>query len=440
MICKQHLHLSAVSCPCSKRIACPIHAHLSCECPFGSRKLLYRHSISDLCAISRNLGKEYSGFIEDISAVSSFPPVVPSTSADAKVDDENTRLVSTKSRRTSSTNKRGSQSGSKRRREEISAVPIVDNSFSEVLASWKEHASTLVKQGGSKSTEITTLINSAQQFLWAGDAVHELRVLYEKLLAASQWVAACKKAAQNKVTWEVLEDLLSWRPPPVNLPILGRLRSIRKTAFEWKAQADETQNSTSPVDMSALEALVASGSKLHVLLPDLAVLQSRLQVGEEVRAALAALFSADPSSSSTFEAADLKRLQQKAGQARVSFPELVNLNSTIMEIDQLQDKARNCLELKSTLPKLIDLLHQLHSVPAYIPEIRPLQSLVELAEDWKMKTADCITRKDSLKKMREHLHAGERLSVELVEVLLEALFSMFKKQKPCSLHLFRCND
>lgn len=415
VICKQFLHISGVSCTCSKRFACPTHAHLTCECSFSSKKLLYRYSIAELSSIHQSVEKFLSNpsghtTSEDNVNMEVIPEESKNCStSNGKISEHNIsdiRLIAN----------RGPHVGVKRRRDQSIKKSDDPLTFSAFLTSWKERSETVFRCGGSKLTELSSLIRDAEQFLWAGEEVDDLRKLYDKLVKASQWAVACKKAAQNKISWDSLEEILGWQPPPVNLPILGRLRSLRKSASEWREQAREATGSNQPVDISVLENLAASGSKLHVTLPDVATLQARLLAGQEVRAGLKEWFCTD-AAGVNFEAGDLKRLQQKAAQSRVSLPELEKLHSAIRGIESWQAQARHCLELKSALPRLHELLEQVNKIPAYIPEVKALQSLVIMAENWKAKAANFVLHKDSLKKMREHLHAGERLSVELPEVL-----------------------
>lgn len=415
MICKQFLHISGVSCHCSKRLACPSHAHLICECPFSSKKLLYRYSVAELSSIHRSVDNILSKSSNHaISRDDANLDLAPDESKNCSISNGKILENNTSDTRTVAT--RDPHVGVKRRRDQSTKKSDDPLTFSAFLTSWKERSETVFRCGGSKLTELSSLIRDAEQFLWAGEEVDDLRKLYDKLVKASQWAVACKKAAQNKISWDSLEEILGWQPPPVNLPILGRLRSLRKTASEWREQAREATGSNQPVDISVLENLAASGSKLHVTLPDVATLQARLLVGQEVRAGLREWFCTD-TASINFEAGDLKRLQQKAAQSRVSLPELEKLHSAIRGIESWQAQARHCLELKSALPRLHELLEQVNKIPAYIPEVKALQSLVSMAESWKTKAANFVLHKDSLKKMREHLHAGERLSVELPEVL-----------------------
>ncbi|GMH44241.1 hypothetical protein BSKO_12175 [Bryopsis sp. KO-2023] len=437
-ICRRFLHLSAVSCSCSDRIVCFQDIHHQCDCPLSSKKLMYRYSIGELTAMCKstktptctdekmeveveerggggisNRGGELAGQDEKNLTDAYVSPVATSEREESIPEADLNAGTTALTRRV---NSQGDQQGMKRSRDVTPNELDFSSLFDEFLVAWKQRAKKMVSIGGSRTAEIASLKLEAQQFLWAGQEVDELRKLYDKVVEAEEWIGLVKKAGQIKVSMEELDVVFGWHPPPVNIPGLSRLRGVRKAASEWKAQANDVLSSNSPVDVLVLESLVSAGLKLHVSLPDVAVLQARLHVGLEIRQGLECVFNQEHDDRRGFGSGDLRRLQQRAAQARVTLPELEKLRGTIKGIESWQEKARECLGLKSKLPRLQELLEQVTEIPAYVPEIDAMKALVRLVENWKLKATSAVQQRDSLKKMREHLHAGERLNVEVPEV------------------------
>ncbi len=56
------------------------------------------------------------------------------------------------------------------------------------------------------------------------------------------------------------------------------------------------------------------------------------------------------------------------------------------------------------------------SLPAAVPETEGLTGLIQKAEEWKAKAAALAAQKAPLKKMREVLHLGLRMPVEVPQV------------------------
>lgn len=67
------------------------------------------------------------------------------------------------------------------------------------------------------------------------------------------------------------------------------------------------------------------------------------------------------------------------------------------------------------------------SLPAAVPETEGLTALIQKAEDWKAKSAALAAQKAPLKKMREVLHMGLRMPVEVPQV--EALRAEIRRRE-----------
>ena len=67
------------------------------------------------------------------------------------------------------------------------------------------------------------------------------------------------------------------------------------------------------------------------------------------------------------------------------------------------------------------------SLPAAVPETEGLTALIQKAEEWKAKSAALAAQKAPLKKMREVLHMGLRMPVEVPQV--EALRAEIRRRE-----------
>lgn len=67
------------------------------------------------------------------------------------------------------------------------------------------------------------------------------------------------------------------------------------------------------------------------------------------------------------------------------------------------------------------------SLPAAVPETEGITALIQKAEEWKAKSAALAAQKAPLKKMREVLHMGLRMPVEVPQV--EALRAEIRRRE-----------
>ena len=71
---------------------------------------------------------------------------------------------------------------------------------------------------------------------------------------------------------------------------------------------------------------------------------------------------------------------------------------------------------RPALATLEDMEQEAASLPAAVPETEGLTALIQKAEEWKAKSAALAAQKAPLKKMREVLHMGLRMPVEVPQV------------------------
>ena len=82
---------------------------------------------------------------------------------------------------------------------------------------------------------------------------------------------------------------------------------------------------------------------------------------------------------------------------------------------------------RPALSTLEDMEQEAGSLPAAVPETEALTALLQKAEEWKAKAAALTAQKAPLKKMRDVLHMGLRMPVEVPQV--EALRAEIRRRE-----------
>ena len=88
----------------------------------------------------------------------------------------------------------------------------------------------------------------------------------------------------------------------------------------------------------------------------------------------------------------------------------LSMQVSIRAIPLCSDRTRPAL---STLE---EMEQEAAGLPAAVPETEGLTALIQKAEEWKAKSAALAAQKAPLKKMREVLHLGLRMPVEVPQV------------------------
>lgn len=81
-------------------------------------------------------------------------------------------------------------------------------------------------------------------------------------------IHACLK---NRPSLEDAQAALAWQPAPIAVPGLARFSEGVRLAGYWVVRALALGQDKAPADLKALEALVAEGQRLPVILPELKV-------------------------------------------------------------------------------------------------------------------------------------------------------------------------
>ena len=84
---------------------------------------------------------------------------------------------------------------------------------------------------------------------------------------------------------------------------------------------------------------------------------------------------------------------------------------------------------KAQLADLEALQEEAENLPAWVPEVKRINTLVQKAHDWLAKSGSMTSTRAPLKRMRDLLHSGTRLAVVVPEV--EALRHEIRKREWC---------
>ena len=84
---------------------------------------------------------------------------------------------------------------------------------------------------------------------------------------------------------------------------------------------------------------------------------------------------------------------------------------------------------KAQLADLEALQEEAETLPAWVPEVKRINTVVQKAHDWLAKSRSMMSTRAPLKRMRDLLHSGTRLAVVVPEV--EALRLEIRKREWC---------
>ncbi|KXZ47406.1 hypothetical protein GPECTOR_35g844 [Gonium pectorale] len=189
------------------------------------------------------------------------------------------------------------------------AVVASSGELSELIAlhraaaeAYAQRIRTLLRSGSARQSEVELAMAGAEQFLWAGAQADVAREAEQQCRRALEWGEEAAACAVGRPRMGALEAVLAAEPPPIALPVLARLREMRRGADAWRSRyaalmsaggggaggggeggaglaagggkADERL-----VPIEALEELAEAASSLQVDVPEVAELQQRIVAG-----------------------------------------------------------------------------------------------------------------------------------------------------------------
>eukprot|EP00803_Ostreobium_quekettii_P005497 evm.model.scf_1.21 EVM.evm.TU.scf_1.21 scf_1:357513-369896(+) len=288
-------------------------------------------------------------------------------------------------------------------------------SFQGFLETWKQRAKGVLKDGLSRLAENDALLAEAEQFLWGGSEVGDARALHKELLTVQDWVATLKRCSGPRVRLEDLEKIVNWESPPAHFSNLEALRSLCEAARAWVAECKE--QGSRPMTVEAIQAMIAKGKTLKVLLPRLSNLEWRLKNALEIRASAQKTLDLGPIGDAVQdESTSLSALQSRAVNYCLAIPELDAIRARMETVQTWQDKAVEMMEMATPLHTLKELLEEARRAKIRKPQVGQLRGLIKRAEEWAGLATAALEDEVPSKKLRHVLQSGLRLGVAMEQV------------------------
>ncbi|KAK9819859.1 hypothetical protein WJX72_003401 [[Myrmecia] bisecta] len=286
---------------------------------------------------------------------------------------------------------------------------------------WHARAKQVLEVGGAKVAELDALIVETEQYAWGGAEFEDVPPVLARLRQAKAWVAQVNGFVKNKPTLEAVAPVLAWDPAPVYVSGFVKLKEGAAGAQAWLGRAAEVLADKHVVELRVLEALVTEASRFPISLPDSKVLRERLtaarKVAEAIRLALpTGSGRVKRKGEEQLNMQHLRDLRVQAGALRVDMAELATLSNTLERLDAFQRKIKAALTIKPALVQLQELEAEAETLPVAVPEMDAVAALMQKASDWLGRASALAQQRAPLKKMREVLHAGLRLAVEIPAV------------------------
>ncbi|CAL8461880.1 g1411 [Coccomyxa elongata] len=312
---------------------------------------------------------------------------------------------------------------------------------------WVSRAKALLETGGAKVAELDALLAEAEQFAWGPEEVQaDVAPLESRLKEAKAWVGQVTALLKNKGSMKQLEPVVAWDPAPVYVSGYTKLREGYTAAQGWVAKAAEVLASEGPCHLKTLESLVSEASRIPVSLPDAKVLRERVAAGRKLVEAISTALPVMPQPAETpvghrarrarseygshrksgsvekdagnepVTLERLKQLQIQAAHTQILVPELDALNNAVTKLAAFQARCKELQKVVPTLAELEELDAEAQELPGVVLDMDNLSRLLVKARDWLAWAASAAKQRAPLKRMREVLHAGLRLGVEVPQV------------------------
>ncbi|XP_050375974.1 lysine-specific demethylase JMJ17 [Argentina anserina] len=195
IICQQYLYLSGVVCRCRpSTFVCLEHSERLCECKSGRLRLHYRHTLAELHDLVLGVDKHYS---------------------------EETTKTRTKKRQLQCSNEPTALT---------KKVKGGHASFAQLADQWLLRACRTF-QGPYSREDYVTVLKEAEQFVWAGSEMKNVREMANNLKEARKWAEDVRKSVSKIESWssnrdkdlekihvEYINELLSFDSLPCDEP------------------------------------------------------------------------------------------------------------------------------------------------------------------------------------------------------------------------------
>ncbi|KAK1289188.1 putative lysine-specific demethylase JMJ14 [Acorus calamus] len=370
IICQQYLYLSAVECKCRPSVfVCVEHFKHLCECKPKKQRLLYRHTLAQLSDMARmdSHGSALTCTLEETSQSGIC-------SRDLSCSSISTALVK------------------KVKGSHVTHVQLAED--------WILHTCQIFKIPYSRAAYVRAL-KEAEQFLWAGHEMDQVRNMTIKLIEAQKWaldVKNCLLKVENwlthrddklmKVPFCDVEKLLSFDPSPCNEPGLSKLKGFAEDARKLSYEIRCALSSCPRVTIGELE-------KLHSRAHDYPIhVQESEGLAKEISSVKVWLESVKECISDkrpgSIEIDVLCKLKLGMMELCVQLPEMEILLDLVREVELWQARCSEFFKGPINMKELEVFLQDVDNLTFSIPELKLLRQYHCDALSWSARVHDVI--------------------------------------------------
>ncbi|KAJ4712113.1 Transcription factor jumonji (JmjC) domain protein [Melia azedarach] len=398
MICRQYLYLSAVVCCCQPTaFVCLEHWEHLCECKTRKLRLLYRHSLAELYDFILAIDRCSS---DETSEISHLLRQLPSSS-----------------RLTTLTKK----------------VKGGRVTMSQLAEEWLSR-SCKIFQNLFSSDAYATLLREAEQFLWAGSELDQVRDMMKKLIEAQRWaegIRDCLYKVENwsyhpgcdmeKVRLEYVNELLGFDPVPCNEPEHIKLKNYAEQARLLIQEIDASLSTGSKI--SELELLYSRACGLPIYIEEIEKLSQRISSAKIWVDSASKCISEKCPAAIEFEI--LYKLKSEVLDLQIQVPETEMLFDLIGQAESCQVRCNEVLNGSISLKIAEMLLQELDAFTVNMPELELLKQYHNDAISWIARFNDILVnihdRKDQhnvIDELNCILKDGASLRIQVDELSL----------------------
>ncbi|XAR70302.1 hypothetical protein NMG60_11027112 [Bertholletia excelsa] len=357
IICQQYVYLSAVTCRCRpSTFVCLEHWEHLCECKPNKLCLLYRHTLAelkDLVLMTDKLDSSLEG--QDRNLRRQLSSSDGSTALTRKVKG---RLVT----------------------------------FLQVAEEWRLRSCKILQVPYSPENYAKAL-REAEQFLWAGLDMDQVRNMRKNLIEAQNWAEGLRDCLLKVETWshdddldiekvqlDHLNNLLSFNPRPCNEPALLKLKDYEQEAKALSHEIDCTLSACPKVSIDDWEILCARVSKSPIYINGSEKIVQQLS---SVRAWIESVRKCiSEKSPAAIEPDYLYELQSQISELPVQLPEAENLLALISQVELCQARCDQLLKGSLNLKQLEACIKELDNFTVNIPQLKLLRQYYNDAISW----------------------------------------------------------
>ncbi|CAA0838763.1 transcription factor jumonji (jmjC) domain-containing protein [Striga hermonthica] len=354
VICRQLLYLSAVSCSCRpSTYACLEHWEHLCECKPNKLRLLYRHTLAELTDLLLKADSHCS------------------------VEDLGNTQNDTSSRKAVALTKK---------------VKSGRVTYLQLAEDWILRSCKVLEQPYSRSA-YASLIEEAEQFLWAGAEIDLVREMQNRLIQARNWAKAVRRCLSkikfwssnknrdmDRVPMDDVNELLGLSPAPCKELGLLLLKDYQEEANELIQEINSALETCSRYSVVDLEILYAKTVDSPIHVKESEKLRLKLStVKVWLGNAKKCIFQKDPSS---VEVDMLYKLESEISELQFQLPEAVLLSDLTRQVKICQSR---CIEILGDLVSLKEVklfLSEWENFPVKVPELELLKKYYNDTVSW----------------------------------------------------------